>query len=53
MGVNVYGIKGIAPDIPLETIFEGIFPFPIAIIINAILLMLFPQLALILPALTQ
>jgi C4-dicarboxylate transporter, DctM subunit len=53
VGVNVYVIKGIAPDLPLETIFKGIFPFLIAIIINALLLMLFPRLALILPALTQ
>ncbi len=43
VGVNVYVIKGIAPELPLETIFKGIFPFLIAIIINAILLMLFPQ----------
>jgi tripartite ATP-independent transporter DctM subunit len=26
VGVNVFVIKGIAPDVPLETIFKGIFP---------------------------
>ncbi len=53
VGVNVYVIKGIAPDIPLETIFKGIFPFLIAIIINTLILMLFPRLALILPGLSK
>lgn len=53
VGVNVYVIKGIAPDIPLETIFKGIFPFLIAIIINTGILMLFPKLALILPGLSK
>jgi tripartite ATP-independent transporter DctM subunit len=53
VGVNVYVIKGIAPEIPLETIFKGIFPFLIAILINAGILMLFPKLALILPGLTK
>ena len=27
VGINVYVIKGVAPDVPLETIFRGIFPF--------------------------
>jgi len=53
VGVNVYVIKGIAPDIPLETIFKGIFPFLIAILINAGILILFPKLALILPSLAK
>jgi C4-dicarboxylate transporter DctM subunit len=53
VGVNVYVIKGIAPEIPLETIFKGIFPFLIAILINAALLMAFPKIALILPNLAK
>jgi len=53
VGVNVYVIKGIAPEIPLEKIFRGIFPFLIAIIINAVILIVFPKLALILPGLTK
>ena len=27
VGMNVYIIKGIVPDVPLETIFRGIWPF--------------------------
>ncbi len=53
VGVNVYVIKGIAPEIPLETIFKGIFPFLIAILINAVILVLFPQIALVLPNLAK
>ncbi|NWF92222.1 MAG: TRAP transporter large permease [Syntrophaceae bacterium] len=53
VGVNVYVIKGIAPEVPLETIFKGIFPFLIAILINTGILMAFPKIALILPALAK
>jgi len=53
VGVNVYVIKGIAPEIPLEKIFRGIFPFLMAIIINTVILIVFPKLALILPGLTK
>ena len=49
VGVNVFVIKGIAPDIPLEKIFKGIVPFLIAIIICTIILMVFPQIATFLP----
>jgi tripartite ATP-independent transporter DctM subunit len=53
VGVNVYVIKGIAPEIPLETIFKGIFPFLGALLINTGILILFPKLALFLPSLTK
>ena len=53
VGVNVYVIKGIAPEVPLETIFKGIFPFLIAILINTGILMAFPKIALILPNLIK
>ncbi len=49
VGVNVFVIKGIAPDIPLNTIFKGIFPFLYALIILTIIIVLFPQIATFLP----
>ncbi|MFC1819832.1 TRAP transporter large permease [Thermodesulfobacteriota bacterium] len=49
VGVNVFVIKGIAPDIPIQSIFRGIFPFLIALIIMTILLMFFPGIATFLP----
>jgi len=49
VGVNVFVIKGIAPEVPLGKIFKGIFPFLIALIICTIILMIFPQIATFLP----
>lgn len=51
VGVNVFVIKGIAPDIPLNTIFRGILPFLAALIIVTGMLMAFPQIATFLPSL--
>jgi C4-dicarboxylate transporter DctM subunit len=53
VGINVYIIKGVAEDVPLETIFKGIFPFLAALIVCAIILILFPQIALFLPGLME
>jgi C4-dicarboxylate transporter DctM subunit len=50
VGINVYVIKGVAPDVPLETIFKGIFPFLGAIIVCIAILIFFPQIALFLPS---
>jgi len=49
VGVNVFIVKGIAPDVPLVTIFRGIWPFWFAMLVCVVLLVLFPQIALILP----
>lgn len=49
VGMNVYIIKGVAGDIPLEVIFKGIWPFLIALIVCIGLLIIFPQLATFLP----
>jgi len=49
VGVNVFVIKGIVPDVPLENIFKGIFPFLAALIVMTIILMIFPQIATYLP----
>lgn len=51
VGINVYVIKGIASDVPLETIFRGTYPFLIALIIMAAIIIAFPQIALFLPGL--
>lgn len=51
VGMNVYIIKGIAPDVPLEVIFRGIWPFLLAIIVCLAILIAFPQIATVLPAL--
>jgi tripartite ATP-independent transporter DctM subunit len=51
VGVNVFVIKGIAPDVPLFVIFRGILPFLAALIIVTIILLFVPQIATFLPSL--
>lgn len=49
VGMNVYVIKGVAKEVPLEVIFRGIWPFLIAAIICCVILTAFPQIATYLP----
>lgn len=51
VGLNVYVIKGVAEDVPLETIFKGVLPFLAALIVAVGILMAFPQIATFLPGL--
>ncbi len=51
VGINVYIIKGVAPDVPMGQIFKGASFFLIGMIILAILLMIFPVLVTWLPSL--
>jgi tripartite ATP-independent transporter DctM subunit len=50
IGMNVFVIKGIAKEVPLETIFRGVTPFIVAQIILLAVLVAFPQIALWLPS---
>ena len=49
VGINVFIVKGIVPDVPMYTIFRGIWPFWYAMGLMIALLLIFPQLALFLP----
>ncbi|MGE0063073.1 MAG: TRAP transporter large permease [Xanthobacteraceae bacterium] len=49
VGLNVFIVKGIATDVPMSTIFRGIWPFWIAMAACIAILMVFPELALYLP----
>ena len=51
VGINVYVIKGVAKNVPLEVIFRGVGPFLIAAAVCIALLIIFPQIALYLPGL--
>jgi len=53
VGINVYITGGVAKDVPLETIFRGVIPLWLAMIVCAILLVAFPQIATFLPSLMQ
>lgn len=51
VGVNVFVIKGIAPEVPLQQIFKGIYPFLIGLFLITFLLLTFPKIATWLPSL--
>lgn len=50
VGLNVFVLKAAAPDVPMSTIFKGILPFLTAALLAIVLLMLFPQIALLIPS---
>jgi len=53
VGANVYVVAGIVKDTPVVTIFRGVWPYLLSIILCIAILTLFPQLALFLPDLLQ
>jgi C4-dicarboxylate transporter DctM subunit len=46
VGINVFVIKGLVPDVPMEDIFRGVFPFIIAMLVIIIILMVYPEISL-------
>ena len=51
VGLNLYVINGIAPDIPLKTILSGSIPFVLCMIVAIVTLCIFPGIATWLPEL--
>jgi len=49
VGINVFVVKSIAPDVPMRTIFKGIWPFWFAMAVMIALLVAFPPIAMFLP----
>jgi tripartite ATP-independent transporter DctM subunit len=49
VGINVFIISGVAKDVPMYTIFRGVFPFWVAMLACIVLLVIFPEIALFLP----
>ena len=52
IGANVFVMRRIAPDVPMEDIFWGVAPFVLGEFVVILLLVLFPAIALWLPSLT-
>jgi C4-dicarboxylate transporter, DctM subunit len=50
IGINLYVIQSIAPDIPLSRVFKGVLPFLAADFVHLALLIAIPALTLALPA---
>lgn len=49
VGLNVFIVKSVAPKVPLGEIFLGVIPFWFMMLLTIIILMRFPQIALLLP----
>jgi tripartite ATP-independent transporter DctM subunit len=49
VGVNVFVVKGVAGDVPMNEIFAGILPFWAAMIVCIVILVAVPEIALMLP----
>ena len=49
VGLNIFVIKNIAPDIPLSEIIWGIVPFVIIMLLSVVVLCFLPQIATGLP----
>lgn len=50
IGLNVFTMASLAPDISMGTVFKGVMPFFFGMILCVILVIIFPQLALWLPS---
>lgn len=50
IGMNVFIIKGMAPEVPLGTIYKGVLPFAVAQILLIALIVIFPAIATWLPS---
>lgn len=46
VGMNVFVIKSVAPEVPIKDIFKGVFPFVLSDLVRLALLTAFPWLAL-------
>jgi C4-dicarboxylate transporter DctM subunit len=51
VGVNCYVISGVLPDISLQEVFKGTYPFVLIDLVAAAILIAFPKIALFLPGL--
>jgi tripartite ATP-independent transporter DctM subunit len=49
VGINVFIVKGLVPDVPMTEIFTGILPFWVAMLICVALLVIFPDIATFIP----
>ena len=53
VGIVVFALSGVIKDVPIYTIFKGVFPFLGAMVVCLILIIIFPQIALFLPNLMR
>jgi len=53
VGINVYVVQSVVPEIPLGTIFKGSLPYLAALAVAVALIIIFPGLTLFLPSMMR
>ena len=53
MGINVLALQTVVEDISLTEMFRGVMPFLIAMMVCVVIIIIFPQIATILPNLIE
>jgi len=53
VGVNIYVVKALAPEIGLGTIFKSVSFFLLACVVSIVILIIFPQIVLVIPGMVQ
>ncbi|MGJ9385037.1 TRAP transporter large permease [Salipaludibacillus sp. CF4.18] len=53
LGLSIYIISGVVKDVPIDKIFRGVTPMVIVMVFFTILLVVFPEIVLYLPSLTE
>lgn len=53
IGMNVFVVKSVLPDVKLSAIFHGVMPYIIALVVGLILVLIFPPIATFLPGLMR
>lgn len=53
VGINAFVVKGIAGNVPLETVFRGVIPFLLALILGTALMIAFPEIVTWLPTISK
>jgi len=50
VGMNVFVLRGVLPDVPTSTVFRGVMPFFLADVVRLSILVAFPAISLLLPS---
>ena len=50
VGLNLYIVQGVAPDIPIAKVLKGVIPFILLLFVGIFILCIFPELATWLPS---
>ena len=49
VGLNVFVVRSVAEEVSLKTVFSGVTPFLLAMIVTLLLIVAFPQISLLIP----